>query len=129
MESVSVIEHEVEYLTKLIKTIKDKDERDYYNDKVDSLKFKKDTIESNVGNGYVSPQSYIKTVTQYLAKTEKDLKAATASLGKGNKHTKRIEERVAIIKKEIKEMQEGLEGAQNEPKPDVVMKEEKASEL
>lgn len=129
MESVSVIEHEVEYLTKLIKTIKDKDERDFYNDKVDSLKFKKDTIESNVGNGYVSPQSYITTVTQYLAKTEKDLKAATASLGKGNKHTKRIEERVAIIKKEIKEMQEGLEGAQNEPKPDVVMKEEKASEL
>lgn len=44
MESVSVIDHEIEYLTKLAKTIKDKDERDFYNDKVDSLKFKKSTI-------------------------------------------------------------------------------------
>jgi hypothetical protein len=44
MEAVSVIDHEIEYLTKLAKSIKDKDERDFYNDKVDSLKFKKSTI-------------------------------------------------------------------------------------
>jgi len=44
MEAVSVIDNEIEYLTKLAKSIKDKDERDFYNDKVDSLKFKKSTI-------------------------------------------------------------------------------------
>ena len=59
MESVSAIDQEVDYLTKLVKTIKDKDERDFYNDKVDSLKFKKSTIESNIENGYVTPQTYI----------------------------------------------------------------------
>jgi hypothetical protein len=44
MEAVSVIDNEIEYLTKLAKSIKDKDERDFLNDKVDSLKFKKSTI-------------------------------------------------------------------------------------
>ena len=77
MEAVSVIDHEVEYLTKLAKSTKDKDERDFYNDKIDSLKFKKSTIETNIENGYVSPQAYIASVTKFLAKTEKDLKTAT----------------------------------------------------
>jgi len=48
MEAMSVIEHEIEFLEKLIKTIKDKDEREYFADKIDSLKFKKSTIEANV---------------------------------------------------------------------------------
>jgi len=41
IESIAAIDYEVDYLTKLAKTIKDKDERDFYNDKVESLKFKK----------------------------------------------------------------------------------------
>ena len=45
MESMSVIEHEMDYLTKFAKTVKDKDERDFYLDKVDSLKFKKKNEE------------------------------------------------------------------------------------
>ena len=44
MECVSVIEHEIDYLNKVVKTIKDKDERDFYSDKIDSLKFKQSTI-------------------------------------------------------------------------------------
>jgi hypothetical protein len=48
MEAMSVIEHEIEFLEKLIKTIKDKDEREYFANKIDSLKFKKSTIEANV---------------------------------------------------------------------------------
>ena len=48
MESMTVIEHEMDYLTKFAKTVKDKDERDFYLDKVESLKFKKSTIESNI---------------------------------------------------------------------------------
>ena len=59
MEAVSVIEHEVEYLSKLVKTIKDQDEREFFVDKIDSLKFKKSTIESNIQNGYVTPETYI----------------------------------------------------------------------
>lgn len=44
MECVSVIEQEIEYLGEKVKKIKDKDERDFYNDKIDSLKFKKSNI-------------------------------------------------------------------------------------
>ena len=62
IESIAAIDYEVDYLTKLAKTIKDKDERDFYNDKVDSLKFKKSAIETNVENGYVTPESYTASI-------------------------------------------------------------------
>jgi hypothetical protein len=45
MECASVIEHEIKYLNNLVKTIKDKDEREFYADKIDRLKFKKSNIE------------------------------------------------------------------------------------
>jgi hypothetical protein len=45
MECASVIEHEIKYLNNLLKTIKDKDEREFYADKIDRLKFKKSNIE------------------------------------------------------------------------------------
>jgi hypothetical protein len=86
MESIAAIEYEVDYLTKLSKTIKDKDERDFYNDKVETLKFKKSTIETNVGNGYVTPESYTAGVKAYLTKLEKTYKQANTKLGKTNKH-------------------------------------------
>lgn len=44
MECVSVIEHEIEHLYKVVKTIKDKDEREFYADRIDSLKFKQSNI-------------------------------------------------------------------------------------
>ena len=65
MECVSVIEHEIDYLSKVVKTIKDKDERDFYSDKIDSLKFKQSTIQSNIDNGFVTPDSYIRGVKAY----------------------------------------------------------------
>jgi hypothetical protein len=86
MESIAAIDYEVDYLTKLAKTIKDKDERDFYNNKVDSLKFKKSTIETNVENGYVTPESYTAGVKAYLTKLEKTYKAANTKLGRTNKH-------------------------------------------
>ena len=86
MESVAAIDFEIDFLGKLIKTIRDKDEMDFYNNKVDSLKFKKKTIESNIENGYVTPESYIAGVKGYLAKLEKIYKQAAENLGKSNKH-------------------------------------------
>jgi hypothetical protein len=38
MECVSVIDHEIEYLGKVVKQTKDRDEREFYSDKIDSLK-------------------------------------------------------------------------------------------
>jgi hypothetical protein len=108
MESVSVIDHEIEYLTKFAKTIKDKDERDFFNDKVDSLKFKKSTIQSNIENGYVTPQSYVASVTKQLSATEKLAKMAVSAHGKGNKHVHRLEERLTILRTELKDMADGM---------------------
>lgn len=104
MESVAAIDFEIDYLGKLVKTIKDKDERDFYNDKVDSLKFKKTTIESNIENGYITPESYIAGVKAYLAKLEKIYKQATGNLGKSNKHVQRLEGRLRVVMGEVKEM-------------------------
>lgn len=68
MESVAAINFEADYLAKLVTTIKDKDERDFYADKIESLKFKKSTIESNIANQYVTLESYKAGVKGYLEK-------------------------------------------------------------
>lgn len=111
MECVSVIEYEIEYLGKVVAQTKDKDEREFYSDKIDSLKFKKSTIQSNIDNGFVTPESYVAGVKVYEAKTSKIFKDATSKFGKLNKHVLRLENRLKIMKKEILEM-EGGESAQ-----------------
>lgn len=122
MESVAAIDFEVEYLNKLIKTIKDKDERDFYTDKVDSLKSKKSMIESNIANNYVTPETYIANGKAYLRKLEKIYKEAVQKQGKSNKHVKRIAGRLKAVMDELKEMQEGHAAQQSNPKADIVMK-------
>jgi hypothetical protein len=122
MESVAAIDFEVDYLSKLAKTIRDKDERDFYNDKVDSLKSKKSMIETNIANNYVTPESYIAGVKAYLAKLEKVYKQAVGNLGKSNKHVLRLEGRLKVVMKELKDMQDGHVAQQSNPKADIVMK-------
>lgn len=70
MESIAAIEFEADYLAALLKSIKDKDERDFYADKIESLKFKKSTIQTNIANGYVSQEAYKTGVKEYLGKLE-----------------------------------------------------------
>ena len=45
MESVSVIKHEIEYLGEMVKQIKNIDEKEFYSDKIDRLKYKQSTIQ------------------------------------------------------------------------------------
>jgi hypothetical protein len=65
MECMSVIEHEIGYLTKLAKTTQDPDERSYYSNKVDDLKFKKDNIENNIQIQILTPESYVEGIRKY----------------------------------------------------------------
>jgi hypothetical protein len=60
----------------------------------------------------VTPESYLTAVKKYLVLTEKHHKQASAELGQGNKHVHRLVNRLNIIKAEIKEMVDGLSGAQ-----------------
>lgn len=122
MESVAAINFEADYLAKLVTTIKDKDERDFYADKIESLKFKKSTIESNIANQYVTLESYKAGVKGYLEKLEQVYKQANAKLGKANKHVQRLEGRLRAVMGELKGTQAGPTAQQADSKTDVVMK-------
>lgn len=46
-------------------------------------------------------ETYIAMVKKYFALTQKSAQAATAQLGKTNKHVARLENRLKLIKNEI----------------------------
>ena len=67
MVSMSVIEHETEYLKVLMVKYKNKpDEKEFFEMRVESLEFAKQGIETNVQTGVLSPESYVKQLQKYL---------------------------------------------------------------
>ena len=61
MVSMSVIEHEMEYLKVLMVKYKNKpDEKEFFEMRVESLEFAKQGIETNVQTGVLSPEGYVK---------------------------------------------------------------------
>ncbi len=107
MECFSVIKQEIEYLGKMVQQIKNRDEKEFYSDKIEGLKYKQSTIKQNIDIGILTPESYIAGVRAYQEKTSKLFKEATDQLGKENKHVQRLENRLKIMKKEILEAEEG----------------------
>ena len=107
MECFSVIKQEIEYLGKMVKQIKNRDEKEFYSDKIEGLKYKQSTIKQNIDIGILTPESYIAGVRAYQEKTSKLFKEATDQLGKENKHVQRLKNRLNIMKKEILEAEEG----------------------
>jgi hypothetical protein len=45
MECFSVIKQEIEYLGKMVQQIKNRDEKEFYSDKIEGLKYKQSTIK------------------------------------------------------------------------------------
>ena len=69
MVSMSVIEHEMEYLKVLMVKYKNKpDEKEFFEMRVESLEFAKQGIETNVQTGVLSPEGYVKQLQKYLQK-------------------------------------------------------------
>ena len=67
MVSMSVIEHEMEYLKVLMVKYKNKpDEKEFFEMRVESLEFAKQGIETNVQTGVLSPEVYVKQLQKYL---------------------------------------------------------------
>jgi hypothetical protein len=58
MVAMSVIEAEIELMQDYVKKFKGP-EKDFYNDKMSNLEFAKNTIESNIGIGILTPEKYI----------------------------------------------------------------------
>ena len=66
MVAMSVIEAEMEVIAKLMKASKDSSEKDFYSDKHSSLEFQKNTIESNIQIGIMTPEKYMSNIKAYL---------------------------------------------------------------
>ena len=61
MVSMSVIEHEMEYLKVLLIKYKNQpDEKEFFEMRIESLDFAKSGIETNVQTGVLSPEGYVK---------------------------------------------------------------------
>ena len=68
MCAISVIEHEIAFVTNLAAKSKG-DEKDYYLSKVDSLEFSKTNIEDSVGSGIITPEKYVENIKKFRHKT------------------------------------------------------------
>jgi len=68
MKAISVIEHEIAYLKELIMKIKG-DDKSYYQSKLEALEFEKESLESSVATGLITPEKYIANVKVYAQKT------------------------------------------------------------
>jgi len=71
MVSMSVIENEIEYLKLLLIKYKNKpEEKEFFEMRIESLDFAKQSIETNVETGILTPESYVKRLTVYLKKVQ-----------------------------------------------------------
>ena len=103
--SCEVIEHETKYLDLLIMKYKNSpDEAEFFANRKESLQFAKETIQSNVEGGMLTPETYLADITQFLASTRKLYVEASKALGATNEHTQRIKKRVSILENEVTEM-------------------------
>jgi hypothetical protein len=64
MCAISVIEHEISYLQLMCKKLKG-DDLDFFKSKIESLEFSKQSLETNVSTGIITPDKYIKSVKVY----------------------------------------------------------------
>lgn len=109
MVSMAAIEHEIEFLTNLCKTLANKpDDKDFFEMKIDSLDFQKGTIQTNIETGIVTPMIYVSQVKAYLQATEKLYKDCLQEHGESSQHTKRLRDRIKVLKSELNEMNEGM---------------------
>lgn len=61
MCAISVIEHEISYLTTLCAKMRG-DDKEYFKSKIESLEFSKGSLESNVQTGILTPEKYLNGV-------------------------------------------------------------------
>lgn len=73
INSMAVIEWELKYHAMLMEKFKNSpDDHDFYEMRVDSLKFTKDSIEGNIAAGVTSPESYTADLQKFLAESKRN---------------------------------------------------------
>jgi hypothetical protein len=97
---MSVIEYEIDYLTKYAKKLRG-DDREFILSKVESIQFEKTNIETNVSTGIFTPEKYVKGIKVFRKKIEALLDQATKQLGPKNEHTLRLKKKLSLLDEEI----------------------------
>jgi hypothetical protein len=73
------------------------DDLDFFKSKIESLEFSKQSLETNVQTGIITPDKYIKGVKVYKKQVESLLNEATQKLGADNENTQRLKKRVQLL--------------------------------
>lgn len=88
INSMAVIEWELKYQAMLMEKFKNSpDDYEFYEMRVDSLKFTKDSIEGNIAAGVTSPESYVADLNQFLADSKQNYNEALKALGANHEQT------------------------------------------
>ena len=128
MCAVSVIEAEMELMKTLIKKSSGH-EKEFYSDKLGNLEFQKNTIESNIQIGIITPERYLGNLKKYQTDQESLYKSSKVEkLGRTNKHAVRILRRIELVKIEINDMENPPEEEEEEQpvQPEQKVEEKKA---
>lgn len=85
--------------------MKNKDDRDFFQCKVESLEFSRDGLQSQVESGIITPDKYLADVKRYKVKVTKLLGQAQQQTGAKSTHVYRIVKRLELINEEITGME------------------------
>jgi len=102
MCSMSVLENELKIMDSFIAKSKG-EEQSFYKSKKENIEFAKDMLENNIQNGIITVDKYKANIMKYITMQESLLKQLTVKLGVKSTHSKRVMERINLMKKEIEE--------------------------
>lgn len=110
-EAVSVIEKEIERCEGLIDMLEGNEQlQNALKDRVEVLEMQKESITSDIQNGFMSPQAYLEKLKNYM-KSEKAGFMAARDDGLDKENLALIMTRLEQINAEIKEMEAGLQSS------------------
>ena len=109
-EAVSVIEKEINRCEDLIDMLTGNDELiTALKDRIEVLEHQKDSITSDIQNGFLSPAAYLEKLKNYLRSEKANFMAARDD-GVDKENLGLIMTRLEQISAEIKEMEQGMQG-------------------
>ena len=94
---ISLLEHEIFYYEAMSKKTTDSQLKEFYDDKIESLKLDKSTLEFKIGTNTVTPSSYLQGMLAYREALTKLQSAVDIS----SEHHARIRKRLEILEEEI----------------------------
>ena len=107
MCSVTVMDHEIEYLKNKCKKLKGGD-LEFFQSEIENLEFNKESLVTSIQNEFITLSKYITDMKKYTKNVDKLRAEATTKLGLKHETTLRLVKRLELLKSEIKEMEDGM---------------------